>query len=301
MLKKTLLFLLSLALILMLPSCDLMKGNKFIELGLLDYQSPEVDALIKDIDEGFEASKPAEESIFITSETSEIEGNVKVNLNALSGFENVKLSKDDNITFDINEDVANRIKDNGMLSPSSDPAGLREKVNKAVDGTANKELLNEALRQPSDKSDLAHNSVALIASALETSLGDVGKAIESAGLPAELTGAIDTMIKDLNKKAEAPENELTKAEVLQVQLITNFVVSVSKVTNPDESEGGGGDLTIDSPEIQSLVNEAIVLSKYTESIKGIDMIRVPSSDLLSDYITDNGGSGENGGEENVEA
>ena len=31
------------------------------------------------------------------------------------------------------------------------------------------------------------------------------------------------------------------------------------------------------------------------------MIRVPSSDLLSDYITDNGGSGENGGEENVEA
>ena len=278
-----------------------MKGNKFIELGLLDYQSPEVDALIKDIDEGFTASKPTDGNNFITSDTSETVGNVKVNLNALSGFENVKFSKEENITFEISEDVANRIKDNGMLSPSSDPAGLREKVNKAVDGTANKELLNDALRQPSDKSDQAHNSVALIASALDTSFEDVDKAIESAGLPAELSDAIDTMIKDLNKKAEAPKNELTKAEVLQVQLITNFVVSVSKVTNPDESEGGGGDLTIDSPEIQSLVNEAIVLSKYTESIKGIDMIRVPSSDLLSDYITDNGGSGENGGEENVEA
>lgn len=298
MLKKTLLFLLSLTLIFMLPSCDIMKGNKFIELGLLDYKSPEVDALIKDIDERFSESKPADGSSFITS-SPDTEGNVKVNLNALSGFKNVKFSKDDNITFEISEDVANRIKVNGMLSPSSDPAGLREKVNKAVDGTANKELLNDALRQPSDKSDQAHNSVALIASALETSLGYVDKAIESAELPAELTGAIETMIKDMNKKAKASENTLTKAEVLQVQLITNFVVSVSKVTNPDESEGGGGDLTIDSPEIQSLVNEAIVLSKFTESIKGIDMIRVPSSDLLSDYITDNGGSGENGGEENV--
>lgn len=301
MLKKTLLFLLSLTLILMLPSCDLMKGNKFIELGLLDYQSPEVDALIKDIDEGFKASKPAKESNFITSETSEIEGNVKVNLNALSGFENVKLSKDENITFEISKDVAKLIENNGMLSPSSDPAGLREKVSKAVDGTANKELLNDALRQPSDKSDQAHNSVALIASALDTSLDNVNESLESAGLPEDLTKAIQTMIDDMNKKAEPSENKLTKAEVLQVQLITNFVVSVSKVTNPDETEGDGGDLTIDSPEIQSLVNEAIVLSKYTESIKGIDMIRVPSSDLLSDYITDNGGSGENGGEENVEA
>ena len=295
MLKKTLLFLLSLTLILMLPSCDLMKGNKFIELGLLDYQSPEVDALIKDIDEGFKASKPAEESNFITSETSEIEGNVKVNLNALSGFENVKFSKDENITFEISEDVAKLIENNGMLSPSSDPAGLREKVSKAVDGTANKELLNDALRQPSDKSDQAHNSVALIASALKKVTNDINKSLIEAGLPEDLTNAIGTMIEDLNKKAEAPRNKLTKAEVLQVQLITNFVVSVSNVTTSKN------ELDIDSPEIQSLVNEAIVLSKYTESIKGIDMIRVPSSDLLSDYITDNGGSGENGGEENVEA
>lgn len=294
MLKKTLLILLSLTLIFMLPSCDLMKGNKFIELGLLDYQSPEVDALIKDIDEGFSESKPADGSSFITT-SSDAEGNVKVNLNALSGFENVKFSKDDKITFEISEDVANRIKDNGMLSPSSDSAGLREKVNKAVDGTANKELLNDALRQPSDKSDQAHNSVALIASALDTSLDNVKQSLESAGLPEDLTNAIQTMIEDMNKKARAPENKLTKAEVLQVQLITNFVVSVSNVTTSDKK------LDIDSHEIQSLVNEAIVLSKYTESIKGIEMIRVPSSDLLSDYITDNGGSGENGGEENVEA
>lgn len=295
MLKKTLLFLLSLTLILMLPSCDLMKGNKFIELGLLDYQSPEVDALIKDIDEGFTESKPIDGKNFITSDPSETEGNVKVNLNALSGFENVKFSKDDNITFEISKDVANRIKDNGMLSPSSDPAGLREKVNKAVDGTANKELLNKALGQPSNQSVQAHNSVALIASALGNETEDINASLKKAGLPKDLTDAIQTMIDDMNKKAAASENKLTKAEVLQVQLITNFVVSVSKVTTSDK------ELDIDFPEIQSLVNEAIVLSKYTESIKGIEMIRVPSSDLLSDYITDNGGSGENGGEENVEA
>lgn len=289
MLKKTLLFLLSLTLIFMLPSCDLMKGNKFIELGLLDYQSPEVDALIKDIDEGFEPSKPSGEFY----DTSSSGDTVTVNITKLDGFSGLFGFTDANLK--INKKVAESISEKGMLKPSDNPEELRSMVNKAVDGTANKDLLNKALGQPSNQSVQAHNSVALIASALKTSLDDVDEAIESAGLPAELTVAIDTMIKDLNKKAEAPENKLTKAEVLQVQLITNFVVSVSNVTTSDK------ELDIDSPEIQSLVNEAIVLSKYTESIKGIDMIRVPSSDLLSDYITDNGGSGENGGEENVEA
>ena len=290
MLKKTLLFLLSLTLIFMLPSCDLMKGNKFIELGLLDYQSPEVDALIKDIDEGFKPSKPSEEGFYDTSSSGDT---VTVNITKLDGFSGLFGFTDANLK--INKKVAESISEKGMLKPSDNPEELRSMVNKAVDGTANKDLLNKALGQPSNQSVQAHNSVALIASALKTSLDDVDEAIESAGLPAELTVAIDTMIKDLNKKAEAPENKLTKAEVLQVQLITNFVVSVSNVTTSDK------ELDIDSPEIQSLVNEAIVLSKYTESIKGIDMIRVPSSDLLSDYITDNGGSGENGGEENVEA
>ena len=296
MLKKTLLFLLSLTLILMLPSCDLMKGNKFIELGLLDYQSPEVDALIKDIDEGFTASKPTG-NFYDSTQSGET---VTVDITKLDGFSGLFGFTEANLKID--KKVAESISANGMLKPSENPEELRSMVNKAVDGTANKDLLNKALGQPSNQSVQAHNSVALIASALGTSLEDnLGSSLEDTGLPAELTDAIETMIKDLNKKAEAPENELTKAEVLQVQLITNFVVSVSNVTNPDESEGGGGDLTIDSPEIQSLVNEAIVLSKYTESIKGIDMIRVPSSDLLSDYITDNGGSVENGGEENVEA
>lgn len=297
MLKKTLLFLLSLTLILMLPSCDLMKGNKFIELGLLDYQSPEVDALIKDIDEGFTASRPEKINDFIVST---YDGKSEVVITKLPGF-NGLFGLDGNTKLTIDEDVAKSISVNGMLKPSENPEELRSMVNKAVDGTANKDLLNKALGQLSNQSVQAHNSVALIASALETSLEVVEKALEDAELPNELTDAINTMIEDLNKKADAPGNKLTKAEVLQVQLITNFVVSVSKVTNPDETEGDGGDLTIDSPEIQSLVNEAIVLSKYTESIKGIDMIRVPSSDLLSDYITDNGGSGENGGEENVEA
>lgn len=297
MLKKTLLFLLSLALILMLPSCDLMKGNKFIELGLLDYQSPEVDALIKDIDEGFTASIPENELDFIKSTSG---GKSEVVITVLPGF-NGLFGLDGNTKLTIDADVAKSISEKGMLKPSKNPEELRSMVNKAVDGTANKDLLNKALGQSSNQSVQAHNSVALIASALGKETEDINASLIEAGLPKDLTDAIGTMIKDLNKKAEAPENKLTKAEVLQVQLITNFVVSVSNVTNPDESEGGGGDLTIDSPEIQSLVNEAIVLSKYTESIKGIDMIRVPSSDLLSDYITDNGGSVENGGEENVEA
>lgn len=290
MLKKTLLFLLSLTLILMLPSCDLMKGNKFIELGLLDYQSPEVDALIKDIDEGFKPSMPVGDFIDSSSQSGD---KVTVDITKLDGFSGLFGFTKANLEID--KKVADSISDNGMLKPSENPEELRSMVNKAVDGTANKELLNKELGQLSNQSVQAHNSVALIASALKTSLDDVDGALKDAELPAELTDAIDTMIKDLNKKAEAPKNELTKAEVLQVQLITNFVVSVSNVTTSDK------ELDIDSPEIQSLVNEAIVLSKYTESIKGIDMIRVPSSDLLSDYITDNGGSGENGGEENVEA
>lgn len=291
MLKKTLLFLLSLTLIFMLSSCDLMKGNKFIELGLLDYQSPEVDALIKDIDEGFTPSKPSV-GFYDSTQSGET---VTVDITKLDGFSGLFGFTEANLEID--KKVAESISTNGMLKPSKNPEELRSMVNKAVDGTANKDLLNKALGQLSNQNVQANNSVALIASALGKVTDDINKSLIDAGLPEDLTNAINTMIKDLNKKAEAREKKLTKAEVLQVQLITNFVVSVSNVTTSDK------ELDIDSPEIQGLINEAIVLSKYTESISGLDMIRVPSADLLGNYVTDNanGGNNGNGGEENVEA
>lgn len=139
MLKKTLLFLLSLTLILMLPSCDLMKGNKFIELGLLDYQSPEVDALIKDIDEGFTPSKPSGEFY----DQSSSDDTVTVDITKLDGFSGLFGFTEANLK--VNKKVAKSISDNGMLKPSENPEELRLMVNKAVDGTANKDLLNKAL------------------------------------------------------------------------------------------------------------------------------------------------------------
>ena len=300
MLKKTLLFLLSLTLILMLPSCDLMKGNKFIELGLLDYQSPEVDALIKDIDEGFEKSKPSGGFWNSTSQTGET---VEVDITKLDGFSG--LFGFDKAELKIDKKVAGRINTQGLLKPSSkeDAAKLRTKVYEAILGTANKDLLNESIRQPADeeKSNLAYNSVALVSSALNQSMGDIEESLNDAELSSALTNSIKTMIEDMMKKVKkepTPENRLTKAEVLQVQLITNFVVSVSEVTNSTS------EITINSPAVKQLLDEALILSLYTESINDVDMIRVPSSGLVGDLIKDsNSSSVENKQEEteNVDA
>lgn len=299
MLKKTLLFLLSLTLIFMLPSCDLMKGNKYIELGLLDYQSPEVDALIKDIDEGFEPSKPSGEFY----DTSSSGDTVTVNITKLDGFSG--LFGFDKAELEIDKVVAERINTQGLLKPSSkeDAAKLRTKVYEAILGTANKDLLNESIRQPADeeKSNLAYNSVALVSSALDQSMGDIEESLNDAELSSALTNSIKTMIEDMKKKVKkepTPENRLTKAEVLQVQLITNFVVSVSEVTNSTS------EITINSPAVKQLLDEALILSLYTESINDVDMIRVPSSGLVGDLIKDsNSSSVENKQEEteNVDA
>lgn len=299
MLKKTLLFLLPLALILMLPSCDLMKGNKFIELGLLDYQSPEVAALIKDIDEGFTASKPKDGFY----DQSSSDDTVTVDITKLDGFSG--LFGFDKAELEIDKKVAGRINTQGLLKPSSkeDAAKLRTKVYEAILGTANKDLLNESIRQPADeqKSNLAYNSVALVSSALDQSMGDIEESLNDAELSSALTNSIKTMIEDMMKKVKkepTPENRLTKAEVLQVQLITNFVVSVSEVTNSTS------EITINSPAVKQLLDEALILSLYTESINDVDMIRVPSSGLVGDLIKDsNSSSVENKQEEteNVDA
>ena len=250
MLKKTLLFLLSLALILMLPSCDLMKGNKFIELGLLDYQSPEVAALIKDIDEGFEPSNASDGFWNSSSQTGET---VEVDITKLDGFSG--LFGFDKAELEIDKKVAKRINTQGLLKPSSkeDAAKLRTKVYEAILGTANKDLLNESIRQPADeeKSNLAYNSVALVSSALDQSMAsaldqsmvDIEESLNDAELSSALTNSIKTMIDDMQKKVKkepTSENRLTKAEVLQVQLITNFVVSVSEVTNSTSEIKGRG-------------------------------------------------------------
>ena len=291
MLKKTLLFLLSLTLILMLPSCDLMKGNKFIEWGLHKYQSPEVDALINDIDNGFTASKPSNgfyDSSSVTEDT------VTVDITKINGFE--KLFGFDTTQLKIDKDVADRISTQGLLKPDSteDATKLNSKVYDAITGSANKDLLNESIRQPASEtnSNLAYNSVAFVSSALEQSMDDIETALEDAEISSELTAAINTMIEDMQKKVDkepTPENRLTKAEVLQVQLITNFVVSVSNVTN--YSSESGEKLNIDSPEVKQLLDEALTLSMYSETIKGVDMIRVPSTDLITDIR--NNSNGEN--------
>ncbi len=289
MLKKTLLFLLSLTLIFMLPSCDLMKGNKFIESGLLKYKSPEVDALIKDIDNGFTASMPSEgfyDSSSVTGDT------VTVDITKLDGFK--KLFGFDSSQLKIDKDVADRISNQGLLKPDSkeNAAKLNSKVYDAITGSANKDLLNESIRQPAseENSNIAYNSVALVSSALDQSMDYIETALKDAEISSELTKAIKTMIEDMQKKVEkepTPENRLTKAEVLQVQLITNFVVSVSNVTN--YSSESGEELNIDSPEVKQLLDEALTLSMYSETIKGVDMIRVPSTDLITDIAKNSNG------------
>lgn len=292
MLKKTLLFLLSLTLILMLPSCDLMKGNKFIELGLLHYQSPEVDALMTVANENFAFSKPTDKDKFISATEGD---KVTVDLNQLPGFENLfNLGADGSVEISISKEVAVGIADQGMLKPlEGEIAGtFRETVNKAILGTANKDLLNESIRQPASdtNSNLAYNSVAFVSSALEQSMDDIETALEDAEISSELTDAIYTMIEDMKKKIKkepTPENKFTKAEVIQVQLITNFVVSVSNVTN--YSSESGEELSINSSEVKQLLDEALTLSMYSETIKGVDMIRVPSTDLITDIAKNSNG------------
>ena len=253
---------------------DRLQGNKYIEWGWAEIDTASVDAVVAIVDNMSKNEVAVGDDGNLSLEGNPALGSIKNALEALAGegsSENVSL---------VLGDRANIIKDNGILASQSETEknNLNNSVTAALNGATRDKFVDEMKQSaPADQSDAAKGSMALTAAVIDEVKkqieGDDGQ-IDSSLKP--IFDTIDTLQKELDSKSKNDE-ALTKADVVQVQMITNLVNSAASVVGSDVFEGSSADEIVNNPAVKSLINDAVVLSNTTKALSGdVDLLTIPA-------------------------
>ncbi len=182
-------------------------------------------------------------------------------------------------------DYADEVRKNGLLSPQEDPTNLYNSLSSALGSTSGIASLSDQLAESAseDQSNAAKGSIALVLALTKTINVD------------ELDDSINSMLSDLtgslNKKVEQTGN-LSKAEVLQVQIITNTVVSIAKAA--DALKDLNQDNILENDDVSDAIDGLTLLSSLQNNLDSdVSMINVPDvSDIISTVLGTGSSSGE---------
>ena len=261
--------------LMLLASCsldsfmDAMSGNSFAgsNNANADYVSSAVDSM--EIVSTEEAIKEGSSTI----DFKELPEEFKAIAEAFGGDATVALS----------DEYAKIIKLNGLLAPQEDSTSLYNSISGALGSTSGIASLSDQLAEsaPEKQSNAATGSIALVL-----------------GLTAQINGddslddSISIMLNDLTIELKSKANSsepLSKAEVLQVQIITNTVVAIAKAAD-QLVPGEDGEIDFGTPEDQPDVWNAIdgltLLSSLQNNLDSdVSMIDIPDvSDIISSAL-----------------
>lgn len=208
-----------------------------------------------------------------------------LNLSDVGGFESIaaafgeQASKIDLGSYD------QLVKDNGLLSPQKDPTNLYNSLSGALGSTSGIASLSAQLADsaPAEQSDAAKGSIALVLALTGT--------IDNANLDKSISDMLDTLTTSLEEKVEQTGN-LSKAEVLQVQIITNTVVSIANAA--DELKDLNQDNILENDDVSDAIDGLTLLSSLQNNLDSdVSMINVPDvSDIISTVLGTGSSSGE---------
>ena len=182
-------------------------------------------------------------------------------------------------------DYAGEVREYGLLSPQEDPTTLYNSLSGALGSTSGIASLSDQLAESAseDQSNAAKGSIALVLALTKTINVD------------ELDDSINSMLSDLtgslNKKVEQTGN-LSKAEVLQVQIITNTVVSIANAA--DALKDLNQDNILENHNVSDAIDGLTLLSSLQNNLDSdVSMINVPDvSDIISTVLGTGSSSGE---------
>ena len=210
-----------------------------------------------------------------------------LNLSDVGGFESIaaafgeQASKIDLGSYD------QLVKDNGLLSPQKDPTNLYNSLSGALGSTSGIASLSDQLAEsaPEEQSDAAKGSIALVLALTDTIKKD------NTSLDKSISDMLDALIKSLEDKVDQTGN-LSKAEVLQVQIITNTVVAIANAA--DDLENLDQDNILENPDVSDAIDGLTLLSSLQNNLDSdVSMINVPDiSDIISTVLGTGSSSGE---------
>ena len=285
-----------LSLVTVLSSCSLddLEGNVYERMGMVKFDNPAVNDVSNRIDNMETA--PVEDAF---------EGQ-KLDLSKVDGFKEIyetiqNIGGDgaigaDGLKIELETDAVNIIKANGLLKPQENKNDLYTSISESLN--AKKDFV-ASMSEPAGKtqSDAAKGTMALTNSLIKTLTDNMNT--EDGDMPEEVKTILTDLQKELEDKSKKTE-DLTKAEVLQVQMITNLVSSAANLSSvikaeedekPGDETGDDDEFDFTSPEAMEVMNDVLLLSQVTGAVSGsIDVLDIPDlSGLINQFL--NSGTG----------
>ena len=269
-----------LLLLFTMASCSLdsafesLQGNKYFEWGWISVDIKNVSAVndainnTETVNDIFNDEDSSGSTNVLTSETLTKLGldSVETAIKDIAG-ENVSVS------IRIPEEQKS-IVDKGVLKAQSteEKNSFNENITLSLQG-AQRNAFVEDMKKASDKSDAAKGSMALT-SAVITTLND--KINDE-----KINKVLNDLQSQLYAKASS-DKELTQADVVQVQMITNLVSSAASAYAEIKGESDASSM-LEKDSVKSLINDATVLADVTKALSGdIDLLTIPAiGDLIS--------------------
>ena len=278
---------------------DALAGNKYIEWGIAEVDTSASDAAVSMVSE----MKKADASSAVSG--------TSVDVSKIAGFESVSSALEKagiGTSLNVDSNLAAKIAEGGLLQAQSEEekTALNNSLSQALAGTASREALVSSLTAEADAetSTAAKNSMALTSSIIDSVVGQFGD--NGNETVSSVVDSIRDLQSQLNKKSESAEN-LSQAEVLQVQMITNLVTSVAAVAGDDEIMNSS-DLAavLENPAVKDLLDDASILSNTSKALSGdVSIISVPGlTNLLASAMggssSDEGSKSARSGNEGTE-
>lgn len=267
--------------LMLLASCsldsfmDAMSGNSFAgnNNANADYVSSAVDSM----------KKVPTDSAFVADDSLTIDfGNLPEEFKAIAeAFGNA-----DDLKVDLG-DYADEVREYGLLSPQENPTNLYNSLSGALGSTSGIASLSDQLADsaPEDQSNAAKGSIALVLALTD----QINK--EENNLDSSISEMLNDLTIELDSKVKSGET-LSKAEVLQVQIITNTVVSIANAA--DKLSDISEDNILNDDDVSDAIDGLTLLSSLQNNLDSdVSMINVPDvSDIISTVLGTGSSSGE---------
>ena len=211
-----------------------------------------------------------------------------LDLSKISGFsELVKAFDSENSDFELvielnNDDLRGNIELYGIITPLTDKAkeDFVKTVNQAIAGDekALADSMKTALNEES--AEATRNTIAITQNLLDQVMKNMAG---DADIPEELAETLDNLNDQLAEKAQS-DAVINNGDLLQIQLVTNVITTVSSIITEMPSEEGeevGVDMFVKAADDLRLI------SKTSQKLKegGVDTIDIGSlSDIIQSFI-----------------
>ncbi len=266
--------------ILLLASCsmDWMGRNIYIESGLVDYKSRDVEEVVRIVSGmGRTGDVVVENGVLDMDDVPEFSGLTT----ALKDLTDEKVITIRDVSSGFEESLALY----GLLDPS-DSVGLFPAINKALTGHYNREELTAYMkgRAGAEQGGAASNTIAVTATLLTNYVQAFIEGNLENILPDEVNQMIDAVIDNIYEATQEPTTDMTVAEVIQVQMVSRFahVIALSVDALNHNRGVDKKDNILDVDYVDDLVNNLVSFSRFTYmmSSAGVDMIDLPSVDEI---------------------